>query len=213
MINAQHEFVMMDHDSFYNVLKPFITDEIKLVQRSLNTKAPIHLKSIKLTQNFDGKLKQWINCKEQTPHIDAVNNHVRFLVIAVSKSAKTTNVYGTQEQFSSLNTRQEFNEWFEIKEETKIRRGESIIFNPWYIHSGPEIDSRPRVLLYLEFSQTAPQHVEYKVKTIYDLRKYQNQDDEEFNEWFEDKKNKRGWLYAMKVTIKSSDSTKKILNI
>ncbi len=201
MINDQHEYRMDDHESFYNILKPFITEEIKLVQCSLNTKAPIHLKSIKLTQNYNVKSNKWVCCKEQIPHIDAINNHVRFLVIAVSKSAKITNVYGTQEELLNLNCKQEFDEYFNANE-IKIERGQCAIFNPWYIHSGPEIDCEPRVLMYLEYSQTVPQYVEYKVKTIYELRKHENKDNQEFNERFENEKSKRGWLYAMTVTIK-----------
>ena len=104
----------------------------------------------------------------------------------------STNIYGTREDFVQITDEMELHKYFQPNG-IKLKRGESFIFSPALIHSGPEIEAKPRIILYLEFHTSETAIVEYKTELVNEINK-----SDMMKRDFKANMETQGWKYQLK---------------
>ncbi len=182
-INGQMEYEVKGYETLFNILKPDLKNELEIVNNKLNGQAKIQ--NIKITTNYNEKTKSFQELDEQIPHIDTREEDVIFMVIPVSENAISTNVYGTMNNFIDTPVYELDN--FFTKESKTINRGQTIIFKPCMVHSGPSTTKNERTMLFLEFKE-GDSEMTLEMEMINEIRK-----DDDFKKWYQETCAKKHW--------------------
>ena len=150
----QYEFEKGMLGPFNASIKPFLTEELKILEKFFKQEL-FTLTDVKYTTNeVPERNGEHEECQEQGPHIDAVTNKVVFVTIPLSEQVVATRVYGSVEQMIELRDENEINEFFNI-ENKALAKGQCFMFLPSFVHAAPKLALIQRNLIHLEYSASS----------------------------------------------------------